>query len=100
MGPVKSGRRAAKWNRIMAATLFGCSACTAWTQEPESLPPLPPWDYTVTLASGAGYRDNVTLSHAAPEASSFFRGAAEAMLFNIDVDGPQYTFYGSADYRH
>jgi len=83
----------------MAATLFGCSGLTALAQAPDALPTLPRWEHDVSVETGAGYKDNVTLSHAAPEASPFFRAAADAMVFNLDLTGPQFTAFVSGEHR-
>jgi hypothetical protein len=52
----------------------------------------------LVLETGAGYRDNIALSHAAPEASPFIRVACELMVYNLHEDKPQLTLYLFGDH--
>jgi hypothetical protein len=69
-----------------------------------SLPPelaalldLPRWSNSVTLQTGFGYKDNVLLSQAGREASTFARGGVEAFLWRLPRGGTDYSAYVSAE---
>ncbi len=47
------------------------------------LPPLPDWNATASVNTGVGYKDNLLLSHADPEGSSFARGGFESFLWHL-----------------
>lgn len=83
----------------MAATLLGCSNATALAQTNVGLPALPQWDHLVVVQAGAGYNDNTTLSHFAPEASPLLKAGAEVMVFNLAPDGPQFNLFLSGDHQ-
>src|SRR5437868_9844853 len=47
------------------------------------------WQTTASVRASAGYRDNVALSHAAPQPSGFARGAIEVGAIRAPLDGNQ-----------
>ena len=55
------------------------------------------WEPSLTLTTGGGYKDNVTLSHAARESSSFVRSGLEARLIRLPLDGTQVTLLVSGE---
>ncbi len=93
------GRPAVKWNRMMAATLLGCSGLNALAQTNDVLPLLPKWDHLIVLHAAGGYKDNPTLAHTDPEGSSFVKLGADAMVFNLNPDGPQFQAFVSGEHR-
>jgi len=88
---------------MIAATILGCSTVAARSQSDEELrdllPLLRPWESLLTVKSGGGYKDNVALSHAAPEAGGFVSAAAEAMVLRQFLEGSQLTFFASGETR-
>jgi len=72
----------------------------AQAQPVELIPLLPKWDSIFTLKAGGGYKDNVALSHFAPEASAFVSGGAEGIISRLYLDGSQLNFYLSGEDRH
>ncbi len=84
----------------MAATIVGCSGLAAVAQPVELIPLLPPWDSVFTLRAGGGYKDNVTLSHFAPESSPFVSAGLEGIVSRLFLDGSQFNFFLSGDERH
>jgi hypothetical protein len=84
---------------MMAATLVGFTGFALRAQPPELLPLPPQWDAVFTLRAGGGYKDNVFLSHADPRPSAFLSAGAEAMALRLAPQGPQLTFFASADGR-
>lgn len=54
---------------------------------------LPSWERSFTASVSGGYNDNVTLSHAAPEASPFVRFGIEAAASRLTLGGTQYSFF-------
>src|SRR5438067_556355 len=50
-----------------------------------------PWDWSATLRSGVGYKDNVLLSDLFKESSIFTFNDAEAFLFRIPENGWEFT---------
>jgi hypothetical protein len=84
---------------MLAATLIGCSGLAAEAPKDDLLLLLPGWEHAFTVRSGGGYKDNVTLSHAAPVASPFVGAGAEAFFHRLTLDGPQYTLLAGGDYN-
>jgi hypothetical protein len=81
----------------MAASVIGWTGCVAQAQEPA----LPQWERVFTIRAGPGYKDNVTLSALAPEASSFFKTGFDAFLSRLPGHGPQADlFFGFDDTRY
>jgi hypothetical protein len=95
MSILHAGRR--NWNRMMAATIIGCTGLATYAQPGDLL--LPIWQPLFSIAPGFGYKDNVTLSHNNPESSAFFSSALEAFLVRLPQNGTEYTFFVSADDR-
>jgi len=81
----------------MAATLVGFTGFAVEAEPPPPLPPIPLWDSTFTLRSGAGYKDNVLLSHSSPHGSAFQSAGGEFIALRLAPSGPQLTIFGSAD---
>lgn len=84
---------------MMAATIVGCSGLAAQAQPVELLPLLPQWDYAFTLRAGGGFKDNVALSHFAPESSAFVSAGAEAIISRLYLDGSQFNLFLSGEDR-
>ncbi len=59
-----------------------------------------PWGTSVLLTSGAGYRDNITLSHYQVESSPFIQSTIELSLYRLALEGPQLIFYVTGDDLH
>lgn len=71
----------------MAVSLIGATGMTARAQEPVP-PPVPsPWEHVFSLRVGAGYNDNVTLAHSAPEQAPFIYSGLDAVFSRLPVDG-------------
>jgi hypothetical protein len=85
---------------MMAATMIGLTGLETQAQPAELLPLLPTWDTVFTARGGAGYKDNVFLSHDAPQRSAFLSGEGEVMVLHLPLDGPQFTFFGNAQVDH
>jgi hypothetical protein len=81
----------------MAATLIGFTGFALRAEPPELAPLAPQWDALLTLSGGAGFKDNVFLSHVAPKGSAFVSGGAEVMAFRLAPTGPQFNFFGNVD---
>ena len=84
----------------MAATLVGFAGLTAQGQTSETsdlLPLLPQWDHVITLRSATGYKDNILLSHAAPQGGAFVTGGAEVLVLRLPTDGTEFNFFGDVD---
>jgi hypothetical protein len=89
------------------AVVCAALGCAARTQDadpaladliPEDRQPLVRfWEPGLSVGLGGGYKDNVGLSHAAPDASAFFRSSVEASLFRLPLDGTQLSLFLSAE---
>src|SRR2546427_675338 len=96
---LSAGRRRTKWNRMMAATIVGCTGLTAQAQ-PLDLPLLlPTWQHLFTLRAGGGFKDNLTLAHTATQSSPFVATGAEAVIARRSETGTQLSFFLNADDR-
>ena len=84
----------------MAATLIGFTGMVLRAQPPERFPLISLWDSVFTVRSGGGYKDNVFLSHAQPQASTFVSGGGDVMVLRVAPAGPQFNFFASADATH
>lgn len=88
---------------------FACAALgtVAVAQAPDPLPSSLPaelrqplvrfWERSLSVGLGSGSKDNVALSHAAPESSAFIRSSLEASFFRLPLDGTQVTLFLGAD---
>jgi hypothetical protein len=83
----------------MAATLIGLTGFASRAEPPELAAPAPLWDGSFALSGGAGFKDNVFLSHAAPVSSAFVSGGAELMAFRLSPVGPQFSAFANLDVR-
>lgn len=83
----------------MAATIIGLTGLEAQAQPLDLSFLLPTWDRVFTVRAGAGYKDNVTLSHTATESSPYFSSGVEAIVTRLPKDGTQLAFFFSADDR-
>jgi len=101
MAKEKKGRcgRSQVWARfalMLAAAGVGTMGARADDMEPDLIDLkelLPSWEHSFTASVSGGYNDNVTLSHAAPESSSFARFGLEAAASRLSLDGTQYSFF-------
>ncbi|MCX7872148.1 MAG: hypothetical protein N2487_02550, partial [Verrucomicrobiae bacterium] len=59
-----------------------------------------PWGYNVILTTGAGYRDNATLSHYNVQPSSYIQNVLEVNVYRASTSGPQVVFYLMGDDLH
>jgi hypothetical protein len=85
---------------ILAAITLGCSHAGEIDLGEVMEPPVL-WDKSLNLRLGAGFKDNVLLSPAAPQASPFMASGLEAMLLRIALSGPQaWVFISGDDYRY
>ena len=99
---MRRGRFSQKWvtqAHVLALALIGATGVVAHAlpsqTEPETL--LPTWDRTFTIKAAGGYKDNVGLSHAQPEASPFFRSTLEAVAIRLPMDDQQVSLVVSAE---
>jgi len=83
----------------MAATLIGFTEFALRSEPPENAALAPQWDALLALNGGAGFKDNVYLSHAAPQSSAFFSGEAELMALRLAPAGPQFNLFANVDVR-
>jgi hypothetical protein len=91
----------------MAATLIGLSGTIvshAQTEEEVSALVaeallLPDWDHAITVTGGAGYKDNVFLSHDDPQSSPFALLSAELLILRLAPEGPRLTFFANGEAR-
>jgi hypothetical protein len=72
--------------RLRTVFLFAAAATSIFAADDTS-----PWDWSATLRSGAGYKDNILLSQFFPESSVFTFNELEAFLFRIPTDGWEFT---------
>jgi hypothetical protein len=97
-------KRAAGWaaplNRIMTATLIGFTGMAARAEMDELFPLLPQWEPVFAIRTGGGYKDNVFLSPTQPQGSAFVSGGGDVMVLRLSPDGPQFSFFASADVNH
>jgi hypothetical protein len=85
---------------MMAATIIGMTGLSAQAQPLDDLSfLLPVWDSAFNLHTGAGYKDNVTLSHTATQSSPFFTSTLEAIITRLPKEGTQFNLLLSADDR-
>jgi hypothetical protein len=73
--------------RLRTAFLFFAAGTSLLAAEEH----VSPWDWSATLRSGAGYKDNVLLSQFFKESSVFTFAEAEAFLFRVPLDGWEFT---------
>jgi hypothetical protein len=95
-----AGWQKENWNRMMAATIIGMTGLNAQAQSLDDLSfLLPTWDRVFTVHAGGGYKDNVTLAHSQPQASTFFKSGLEVIVTRLPKDGTQVNFFVSAEDR-
>lgn len=58
------------------------------------------WYPSFAVRGSFGYKDNVTLSETARDASPFWASSVEALAFRLPTDGWQFHFFGSAENTH
>lgn len=64
----------------------------------EELPPIKDlsiWDGSVQIRSAIGYKDNVLLSPAGREQSTFIKAGAEVLVWRLPTDGTQFSVFAS-----
>jgi hypothetical protein len=54
------------------------------------VPPVPRWHPSVAVTTGAGYKDNVLLSHFNGEESAFIKSGLEFFLLRLPEEGPEF----------
>jgi hypothetical protein len=62
-----------------------------------ALPPLPAWSSSVAVESAVGYKDNLLLSAAGEERSSFLRGSAELLIMRVPSGSFEYSSFAQAE---
>ena len=82
---------------LLATCVLTAEAQTSTNSPPENLPLIPEdaallkesllWQYTLSLRTGAGYRDNVLLSPSAPQGSAFVTEGLDFALSRLPLDG-------------
>ncbi len=87
------------WKRMMAAAVIGGAGLASGAQEADVSTWLPRWSYGGSARTGAGYRDNVTLSHFAPQESAFFLSGLDFSATRLPIDGPQVDLLLTAEDR-
>ena len=110
----QAAERAEAGNR--AATLFLAAARSSWTwcfgtrlfsialatfsagaATNEFLPDeLSPWDTSVNVRPGFGYKDNLALSHSDRDDSVFVSTELDLLIFRLPLDGRQFTAFVTA----
>ena len=85
--------------RVRAAILAvaGGSVFVTQAEELETAPLLPWWDYSISARTAAGYKDNVTLAHVAPQESPFISTGLEFLLWRLPRNGRQFQLIVSSD---
>lgn len=89
------------------ASALGSLAAAAALAQDADLPPelesliprLPVWDVTFNLRGGGGFKDNVMLSAATPEASSFLTAGLDIFLLRLPTGGPEFNVMLTGDDR-
>ena len=89
------GRSVRRALRALAVLAFSMVVIRA--QEFDVAPPIPLWHRSVTLITGAGYKDNLLLSHSAAEESAFLKSGLELFVTRLPKEGPQFQFIASAE---
>lgn len=107
-GQLPAGDRFARRRSRRLAPLACPLAClTAWglggvlmlAAETLNLPDgLSFWDHSLNLRAGAGFKDNVLLSHFDEEQSPFLSAGLEASLWRLPSDGVELLFFADASY--
>lgn len=82
----------------MAATFLGCISVGA-SADPEDVRVPAAWDTSFTLRTGAGYKDNVTLAHLAPESSPYLSAGFDALITRLAVDTPRVNIFINGDHQ-
>lgn len=91
----------------MAATLIGLTGIAARAQSDAEVEALlvetllsPEWDAVLGAGTGAGFKDNIFLSHADPTGRPFVTAAAELLVLRYAPLGVDFNFYGNAEARN
>jgi hypothetical protein len=58
-----------------------------------------PWDKSISLKGGFGYKDNVLLSSFAPQSSSFTQAGLDLMVLRLPIDNTEFLFFASGEDR-
>lgn len=82
---------ARSWAALAIAVLFQLRAIGAEN--------LPAWDWSASLRSGGGYKDNILLSEIAKEASWFSFTEADLFVFRLPVDSWEFLGFVTAEDR-
>ena len=70
----------------MAVSLIGATGIVTRAQEPVALPLPSPWEQVFSVRVGAGYNDNVTLTHSDPKQAPFIYSGLDAVISRLPVD--------------
>jgi len=90
-------RGTAIWKRLAAVAFLGWAGGATQAQEFDFPILLPKWINDFSLRTGAGYRDNVSLSSRSPQDSALVATALEIILLRLPERGKQFTFFLSAE---
>jgi len=91
----------------MAATLLGLSGVGAQTVTDDEVSALlaeallsAEWNTIFTGENGAGYKDNVFISHDDPQGAAFVSARAELLVLRFAPLGPRFNIFANADAHH
>lgn len=80
--------------------VFAC-ICSGYGQSADETEESLVWDRTFNVRTGFGYKDNVLLSPARLQDSSYFLSGFDIMLLRLPIDGPQFLLFVTGDdYRY
>jgi hypothetical protein len=71
----------------LTVLLFTATSASPWAADEETSP----WDWSASVRSGAGYKDNILLSEFFKESSIFTFNEADFFVFRVPVDGWELT---------
>jgi hypothetical protein len=84
-------RRLLSWGVLILLSFAAEAAAPADLEAPS------PWSKFITLRSGPGYKDNVTLASQNPERSAFWINGGDIFVLRTPKDGPHLAFFVSAE---
>lgn len=97
MGRRRISRAWVLGTQVAALAGIGAGGVAAKAVDPALEDLLPAWQRSFSVKAAGGYKDNIALSHANPEASGFFRSSIEAAALRAPLPDTQWTFLLSAE---
>ncbi|HYE32010.1 MAG TPA: hypothetical protein VEH27_11310 [Methylomirabilota bacterium] len=82
-----------KWVATIIALAGSVSAIDSFAAETVTSP----WSRFITLRSGPGYKDNVTLASQNPDESAYWANGGDLFLLRTPKQGPQLSFFVSGE---